>query len=86
MSEFRETTYTCPVCGFSFRVPEFGEDLPPAPPRLVCPVCSGRTYRTSDAERYDAERYVFQSFCRSRSEVRAVIARLCAEEAEGRCG
>lgn len=81
MSEFRETTYTCPVCGFSFRVPEFGEDLPPAPPRLVCPGCSGRTYRTSDAERY-----VFQSFCRSRSEVRAVIARLCAEEAEGRCG
>lgn len=74
MYNYRETIYTCPGCGTSFTLPEYGELLSATAPHLLCPRCGATAYRTSADEQY-----TLQTYHRYREETRAIIARLRAK-------
>ncbi len=77
MSDYRETAYTCPSCGSTIRLAEFGDPLPETPPLLICPRCGLTTYRTNPDEQY-----TLRNYCRYREDARAIIASRTAEQEE----
>ncbi|HJK78648.1 MAG TPA: hypothetical protein O0Y06_07620 [Methanocorpusculum sp.] len=57
MTNYRETTYTCPACGTACLIPEIGDTLPAPAPILHCPRCRQPAYRTSSDEQYTLQNY-----------------------------
>lgn len=78
MTNYRETTYTCPACGTACLIPEIGDTLPAPAPILHCPRCRQPAYRTSSDEQY-----TLQNYSRCRDQTREIIARRTAEQEGG---